>query len=66
MGKKIIYEQFIWFDSEIRRKRYSNAIRIVSASEDSAKTAQRDIEFIRDRLNRPLLRIHALSACLLS
>jgi len=55
MGTKIIYERFVWFDSEVSRKRYPNATRLASAFELSAKTAQRDIEFMRERLNCPLL-----------
>jgi predicted DNA-binding transcriptional regulator YafY len=55
MGTKSIYERFIWFDSKVRLKRYPNATRLAEEFEISGKTAQRDIEFMRDRLNCPLL-----------
>jgi hypothetical protein len=55
MGKKNIYERFLWFDEKVRSRRYPNATRLAAEFEISLKTAQRDIEFMRDRLNCPLL-----------
>lgn len=55
MGSKNIYERFIWFDDRVRAKKFPNATRLAAQFEISAKTAQRDIEFMRDRLNCPLL-----------
>ena len=55
MGSKNIYERFIWFDSKTKNKKYPNATSLASQFEISAKTAQRDIEFMRDRLNCPLI-----------
>lgn len=55
MGNKNIYERFLWFDQKVRTTRYPNATRLSAEFEISLKTAQRDIEFMRDRLNCPLL-----------
>ena len=54
MGIKNIYERFIWFDNQVRVKKYPNATSLAARFEVSLKTAQRDIEFMRDRLNCPL------------
>jgi len=55
MGAKIIYERFLWFDQKVRVARYPNATKLAAEFEISLKTAQRDIEFMRDRLNCPLV-----------
>jgi len=55
MGNKNIIERFIWFDDKVRAKKYPNATRLSEQFEISLKTAQRDIEFMRDRLDYPLL-----------
>ena len=55
MGSKNIYERFIWFDHRVRSGKYPNATSLSGQFEISVKTAQRDIEFMRDRLNSPLL-----------
>jgi predicted DNA-binding transcriptional regulator YafY len=54
MGAKNIYERFIWFDSQVRLKKCPNATALANQFEMSAKTAQRDIDFMRDRLYCPL------------
>jgi predicted DNA-binding transcriptional regulator YafY len=54
MGAKNIYERFIWFDYRARTKKYPNATSLAENFEISTKTAQRDIEFMRGRLNCPL------------
>ena len=54
MGSKNIYERFIWFDDRVKQKKYPNTTTISKQFEVSIKTAQRDIEFMRDRLNCPL------------
>ncbi len=48
------YERFVWFHREIKRNRYPNANKLAQRFEISQKQAQRDIEFLRDRLNAPL------------
>jgi predicted DNA-binding transcriptional regulator YafY len=54
MGTKNIYERFVWFDDQARTKKYPNATSLAEQFEISAKTAQRDIDFMRDRLLCPL------------
>ena len=54
MGTKNIYERFVWFDNQVRVKKYPNATTLSEQFEISAKTAQRDIDFMRDRLLCPL------------
>lgn len=55
MGSRIVYERFLWFEGQVRAGRFPNASLLARQFEMSAKTAQRDIEFMRDRLNCPLL-----------
>jgi predicted DNA-binding transcriptional regulator YafY len=55
MGSKNIYERFVWFDNKVKSGKYPNATSLSSQFEISVKTSQRDIEFMRDRLNCPLL-----------
>ena len=55
MSSKNIYERFLWFDQRVRAKKYPNATRLAEQFEMSVKTAQRDIEFMRDRLSCPLV-----------
>jgi predicted DNA-binding transcriptional regulator YafY len=55
MGVKNIYERFLWFEQRAKAKKYPNATVLAEKFEMSTKTAQRDIEFMRDRLNCPLL-----------
>jgi len=54
MGARNIYERFLWFDRKVRAKKYPNASKLSEKFEVSSKTAQRDIEFMRERLNCPL------------
>jgi predicted DNA-binding transcriptional regulator YafY len=54
MGSKNIYERFIWFDDRVKQKKYPNTTSLSKQFEVSIKTAQRDIEFMRDRINCPL------------
>lgn len=55
MAAKNIYERFIWFEDQVKLKRYPNATLLSRRFETSVKTAQRDIEFMRDRLDCPLV-----------
>jgi predicted DNA-binding transcriptional regulator YafY len=54
MGTKNIYERFVWFDDQVKGKKFPNATSLAEKFELSTKTAQRDIEFMRDRLLCPL------------
>jgi hypothetical protein len=62
MGTKNIYERFIWFDDQVKLKKYPNATSLPKRLEVSLKTAQRDVKFMRERLTgileslKPLLR----------
>jgi predicted DNA-binding transcriptional regulator YafY len=47
-------ERVFWIDYEIRANRYPNAQTIAGHFEVSTKTAQRTIDFMRDRLKLPL------------
>jgi len=55
MGKKLAYERYFWFHGQIRANRYPNARKLSEKFEISGKQAQRDIEFMRDRLWAPLV-----------
>jgi len=54
MTKKLSYERYYWFHGQIKAGRYPNARRLSEKFELSEKQAQRDIEFMRDRLDAPL------------
>ena len=54
MGIKNIYERFVWFDHQVRARKFPNATSLAGVFEISTKTAQRDIDFMRDRLLCPL------------
>jgi predicted DNA-binding transcriptional regulator YafY len=52
--QKIIYERFLWFHDNVKSGNCPNARTLSQHFEISRKTAQRDIEFMRDRLRAPL------------
>ena len=54
MPSKVIYERFLWFHTKVRAGCYPSARTLSDRFEVSRKTAQRDIEFMRDRLGAPL------------
>ena len=54
MGDHIVLERYYWFDRQVRAGRFPNANILAEHFEISTKTAQRNIEFIRDRLGAPL------------
>ncbi|MFH1672495.1 MAG: YafY family protein [Pseudomonadota bacterium] len=54
MAKKLAYERYLWFHSEIKAGRYPNARILAEAFEVSPKTAQLDVDFMRDRMGAPL------------
>ena len=54
MGEQIFLERFLWFDQQLRQGLYPNAAHLAERFEISAKTAQRSIEYFRDRLLAPL------------
>jgi len=54
MGDQLFFERFVWFDNEVRKQRYPNAAKLAEQFEINAKTAQRSIEYFRERLIAPL------------
>jgi len=54
MAHHPILERYLWFDGQIRRGRCPNAADLARQFELCRKTAQRDIAFLRDRLDAPL------------
>jgi predicted DNA-binding transcriptional regulator YafY len=54
MGEQLFLERFVWFDNETRRGLYPNAFKLAARFEISSKTAQRSIDYFRDRLQAPL------------
>ncbi|BDD88559.1 helix-turn-helix transcriptional regulator [Desulfofustis limnaeus] len=55
MSERLKFERFIWFHSQVKRLRFPNSRSLVEEFEVSERTAQRDIEFIRCRLQAPLV-----------
>jgi len=55
MGKKLTYERYYWFHGQVKAGRFPNSRTLAEKFEVSAKQAQRDIEFMRDRLSAPLI-----------
>ncbi|NWF91366.1 MAG: WYL domain-containing protein [Syntrophaceae bacterium] len=55
MGKKLAFERYNWFHGQIKANRYPNARKLAEKFEISEKHAQREIEFMRERLYAPLL-----------
>jgi predicted DNA-binding transcriptional regulator YafY len=53
MGGLVMLERFVWFDRELQGSRYPNASCLARKFEVSLKTAQRTIDFMRDRLTAP-------------
>ena len=55
MASKLAYERYYWFHGQIRAGQHPNANKLSEKFEISQKQAQREIEFMRDRLCAPLL-----------
>lgn len=54
MGDRLTYERFLWFHGRIKAGVHPNAAQLARQFEISCRTAQRVIEFMRDRLRAPL------------
>jgi predicted DNA-binding transcriptional regulator YafY len=54
MGDNLSLERCYWFDNQVRTKRFPNANTLAEQFEISSKTAQRSIDFMRDRIGAPL------------
>jgi predicted DNA-binding transcriptional regulator YafY len=55
---KLAYERYHWFHGQVRAGAHPNARTLAERFEFSPKQAQRDIEFMRDRLGAPLTHNH--------
>ncbi len=58
MSSKIIYQRFLWFHNKIKEEKYPNTRTLAENFEITRKTAQRDIEFMRDRMDAPFIYVH--------
>lgn len=54
MAKKLAFERYLWFHNEVKAGRHPNARILAEAFEISQKTAQLDVDFMRDRMGAPL------------
>ncbi|MFQ5714237.1 MAG: helix-turn-helix transcriptional regulator [Candidatus Scalinduaceae bacterium] len=54
MAGKLAYERYCWFHNQVKNNKHPNSRHLAIKFETSQKTAQRDIEFIRDRISAPL------------
>lgn len=54
MAEHLKFERYYWFDREMRHGNFPNASSLALHFEVSVKTAQRTIDFMRDRLGAPL------------
>jgi len=59
MGERLKYERFLWFHDRVKASKYPNARHLSERFEISPRTAQRELDFIRDRLRAPLEYDHA-------
>lgn len=54
MGDRLKYERFLWFHGRVKAGGYPNSVHLAEKYEISHRTAQRDIEFMKDNLSAPL------------
>ena len=54
MSDRLKYERFFWFHGQVKSGKYPNARLLAEQFEITERTAQRDIDFMRDRLVAPL------------
>ena len=54
-GDRLKFERFLWFHERVKALSYPNAARLADHFEISSRTAQRDIEFMQDRMSAPLI-----------
>ncbi|MFQ5963428.1 MAG: helix-turn-helix transcriptional regulator [Candidatus Scalinduaceae bacterium] len=59
MAGKLAYERYYWFHNQVKDNKHPNSRHLADEFEISQKTAQRDIEFMRDRIDAPLEYSHA-------
>lgn len=54
MAEHLKFERYYWFDRQVRRDMFPNAAALARRFEISVKTAQRTIDYMRDKLCAPL------------
>lgn len=54
MSKKLAFERYYWFHNQVKEGKFPNSQKLSTKFEISPKQAQRDIEFMKDRLFAPL------------
>ncbi len=54
MSDRLNLERFMWFHSRVKSEKYPNSRDLCDKFEISPRTAQRTIEFMRDRIQAPL------------
>lgn len=59
MSERLKFERFLWFHKQVKGGRYPNARSLSENFEISPRTAQRDVEFMRERFNAPLIFVRA-------
>jgi len=59
MSSVIILHRYLWFHNEVKKGKHPNARKLAETFEISAKTAQRSIEFMTERLKAPLVYVSA-------
>lgn len=55
MARKLSYERYAWFHGRVKSGAFPNSARLAERFEISQKQAQRDVEFMKERLHAPLL-----------
>ncbi|MBW6485813.1 MAG: YafY family transcriptional regulator [Syntrophobacterales bacterium] len=54
MTRKLSYERYAWFHGRIRAGTFPNAVKLAAEFGISPRQAQRDLEFMQERLHAPL------------
>jgi len=54
MSDRLKFERFVWFHARVKGGSHPNSRNLIEEFEISERTAQRDIEFMRDNLQAPL------------
>ena len=51
---KLQFERLLKLDQQLRQQKYPNCFTLAAACEVSVKTAQRDLDYLRDRMSAPI------------
>ncbi len=55
VARKLAYERYYWFHGQVKAGKHPNTRKLAERFEISRKQAQRDVDFMKDRLGAPLL-----------